>query len=173
MSAIKFEGWLGLGPDSAKGKMEWGSFEPKAWTENDIDIQISHCGICGSDLHTLRSGWGKTDYLSNSDMPLQQYLSLLKWGGSFVQVGSPDGGKLPEISAFTLIMNNIQVGGSNIGSVSQIQEMLEFAVRQNVKPWIQTRSMNDANQAIVDMEDGKARYRYVLVNERHFGVSVA
>lgn len=70
-------------------------------------------------------------------------------------------------------MNNIQVGGSNIGSVSQIQEMLEFAVRQNVKPWIQTRSMNDANQAIVDMEDGKARYRYVLVNERNFGVSVA
>lgn len=41
MSAIKFEGWLGLGPDSAKGKMQWGSFEPKAWTENDIDIQIS------------------------------------------------------------------------------------------------------------------------------------
>ncbi|KAF3802663.1 NADP-dependent alcohol dehydrogenase 7 [Colletotrichum gloeosporioides] len=360
MSAIKFEGWLGLGPDSATGKMEWGSFEPKAWTENDVDIQISHCGICGSDLHTLRSGWGKTDYpccvgheivgkavrvgsnvrhirlgdrvgvgaqarsclrtdcpdcsrgeenacvrervdtygsiypngegksmggyadynrtngrfvfkipdglpseaaapmlcggitvyaplknygcgpgktvgiiglgglghfgvlfakamgadrvvaisrrrskkgdaltlgadeyiatlddekwarknrrtldllictVSNSDMPLQQYLSLLKWGGSFIQVGSPDGGKLPEISAFTLIMNNIQVGGSNIGSVSQIQEMLEFAVRRNVKPWIQTRPMKDANQAIVDMEDGKARYRYVLVNERHF-----
>ncbi|KAH0421158.1 nadp-dependent alcohol dehydrogenase [Colletotrichum camelliae] len=322
MSAINFEGWLGLGPDSVTGKMEWRSFEPKAWTENDIDIQISHCGICGSDLHTLRSGWVKTDYhcsrgeenacvrervdtygsiypngegksmggyadynrtngrfvfkipdglpseaaapmlcggitvyaplknhgcgpgktvgiiglgglghfgvlfakamgadrvvaisrrrtkegdaialgadeyiatvddekwarksrrtldlvictVSNSDMPLQQYLSLLKWGGSFIQVGSPDGGKLPEISAFTLIMNNIQVGGSNISSVNQIQEMLEFAVKQNVRPWIQTRPMNDANQAIVDMEDGKARYRYVLVNERHFGVSVA
>ena len=24
--------------------------------------QITHCGICGSDLHTLRSGWGETLY---------------------------------------------------------------------------------------------------------------
>ncbi|KAF6826117.1 nadp-dependent alcohol dehydrogenase [Colletotrichum plurivorum] len=355
----KFEGWLGRGPESAQGKMEWGSFEPKRWTEDDVDIQITHCGICGSDMHTLRSGWGATDYpccvgheivgravrvganvrhikagdrvgvgaqarsclqpdcpdcsrgaenacvreridtygskypngegksfggyadynrtngrfvfkipdrlsseaaapmlcggitvyaplkendcgpgktvgiiglgglghfgvlfakalgadrvvgisrrrakeadalalgaddyiataddagwaskhkrtldiivctVSNSDMPLQKYLSLLRWGGSFIQVGAPDGGKLPEISAFSLIMNNIKVGGSNIGSVNQIKEMLEFAEAKNIKPWIQTRPMSDANQAIVDMEDGKARYRYVLVNEKH------
>jgi alcohol dehydrogenase (NADP+) len=23
---------------------------------------ITHCGVCGSDLHTLRSGWGPTLY---------------------------------------------------------------------------------------------------------------
>jgi alcohol dehydrogenase (NADP+) len=27
--------------------------------------------------------------------------------------------------------------------------------------------MKDANKAVVDMEDGKARYRYVLVNADH------
>jgi alcohol dehydrogenase (NADP+) len=27
--------------------------------------------------------------------------------------------------------------------------------------------MKDANKAIVDMDDGKARYRIVLVNEKH------
>lgn len=64
-------------------------------------------------------------------------------------------------------MNSIKVGGSNIGSVDQIKEMLDFAEAKNIKPWIQTRPMSDANQAIVDMEDGKARYRYVLVNEKH------
>lgn len=42
--------------------MEWGQFEPKKWTEDDVDIQISHCGICGSDLHMLSSGWGPTPY---------------------------------------------------------------------------------------------------------------
>ncbi|KAK4163055.1 hypothetical protein QBC43DRAFT_214010 [Cladorrhinum sp. PSN259] len=53
----KFEGWLGFDASSADGKMVWGEFEPKPWEETDVDIKITHCGICGSDLHTLRSGW--------------------------------------------------------------------------------------------------------------------
>jgi hypothetical protein len=62
MADAKFEGWLGKDKDSVKGKMEWGQFEPKKWTEDDVDIEISHCGICGSDLHMLSSGWGPTPY---------------------------------------------------------------------------------------------------------------
>ncbi|KAL2256285.1 hypothetical protein VTK26DRAFT_1896 [Humicola hyalothermophila] len=58
----KFEGWLGHDKSAVEGKMVWGEFEPKAWEETDIDIKITHCGICGSDLHTLRSGWGPTLY---------------------------------------------------------------------------------------------------------------
>lgn len=53
----KFEGWLGLDSDSINGKMVWGDFEPKEFEETDIDIQITHSGMCGSDVHTLRSGW--------------------------------------------------------------------------------------------------------------------
>ncbi|KAH7175240.1 hypothetical protein EDB81DRAFT_849526 [Dactylonectria macrodidyma] len=34
---------------------------------------------------------------------------------------------------------------------------------KGVKPWIQTRPLKDANQAIVGMENGRARYRYVLL----------
>src|SRR4051812_48503309 len=37
-------------------------YEPKTWSEDDVDIKISHCGICGSDIHTLRSGWYPTPY---------------------------------------------------------------------------------------------------------------
>jgi hypothetical protein len=53
----KFHGWMGLDKEAAKGKMVWQEYEPKTWTEDDVDIKITHCGICGSDLHTLRSGW--------------------------------------------------------------------------------------------------------------------
>jgi alcohol dehydrogenase (NADP+) len=42
--------------------------------------------------------------------------------------------------------------------------MLEFAVKHNVHPSIQELPMKDANRVIVDMEEGHARYRYVLVN---------
>lgn len=53
----KFEGWLGLDPKSVEGNMVWQEFEPKPWEETDVDIQVTHSGICGSDIHTLRSGW--------------------------------------------------------------------------------------------------------------------
>ncbi|MCJ1479972.1 hypothetical protein MMC06_000126 [Schaereria dolodes] len=58
----KFEGWMGLDPKAVDGKMKWQSYEPKTWTETDVDIKITHCGICGSDIHTLRSGWAPTLY---------------------------------------------------------------------------------------------------------------
>lgn len=58
----EFKGWMGLDKESAKGNMKWQGYEPKPFEETDIDIKITHCGICGSDLHTLRSGWGPTLY---------------------------------------------------------------------------------------------------------------
>ncbi|KAL5940707.1 hypothetical protein ACKVV1_008376 [Pyricularia oryzae] len=355
----KFEGWLGDSPESANGKMRWGEFEPKKWTEDDVDIKISHCGICGSDLHTLSSGWGPTPYpccvgheivgravrvgsnvkdikvgdrvgvgaqarscmspdcpecsigrenycstkgqlintygsvypgdegksyggyatynrtnakfcikipdgvpseyaaplmcggvtvwsplkdnkcgpgknvgivgvgglghfavlfakamgadkvvgvsrreskrkevmslgaddyiatedekdwekhhrrsldliictVSHTGMPLDKYLMLLKPNGILINVGVPEGGALPNLNAFTLVINAVSVGGSLIGSPSEIREMLEFVAEHNIKPLIETRPMKEANQAILDMEHGKARYRYVLVNE--------
>lgn len=42
--------------------MKWETYEPKKWSEDDVEIQISHCGVCGSDIHTLRSGWAPTLY---------------------------------------------------------------------------------------------------------------
>lgn len=53
----KFEGWVGEDPSAGEGNMVWKEYVPKTWEENDVDIRITHSGICGSDLHTLRSGW--------------------------------------------------------------------------------------------------------------------
>lgn len=55
--------------------------------------------------------------------------------------------------------------GSLIGSPGNLREMLELVAEKNLKGMVQERSMKDANQAILDLEAGKARYRYVLVNE--------
>lgn len=107
--------------------------------------------------------------VSSPKMPLTGYLNLLRTHGTLIQVGAPDGGELPPINAFTIIMRGIKVGGSCVGSPStDIPEMLKLAADKKIKPWIQERPLKDANQVIVDMEDGKARYRYVLVNE-NFG----
>jgi hypothetical protein len=68
MATSQFEGWLGHDKSAVKGNMQWGKFEPKKWTEDDVDIEISHCGVCGSDLHTLSSGWSPTPYRKSSDV---------------------------------------------------------------------------------------------------------
>lgn len=353
-----FHGWLGHDANSAKGNLRWESFRPKAFAPTDIDIKITHCGICGTDVHTLRSGWGPSHYpicvgheivghvvrlgdaakdrlklgdrvgvgaqamsclrddceecssnmeqhcykgfvgtyngkysdgywsmggyadyvrvpshfalkipaglksadaapmmcggitvyaplknngagpgkcvgivglgglghfgvlfakalgcdkvvaisrrrnkekdaremgadeyiatsedekwdrkhskslhliistVSSPNMPLSGYLRLLKTHGQFIQVGAPED-KLPAIAAFALIAKGCKIGGSQIGSPKEIEDMLEFAAEKEVKPWVQQRSMKKANESVVDMEDGKARYRYVLVNEDH------
>lgn len=353
-SPTEFHGWLGHDNKAAQGNLTWSSFKPKPFNPIDVDIKISHCGICGSDIHTLRSGWGSTHYpacvgheivghivrvggqvttlkigdrvgvgaqafsclrpdceecsanmeqhcqrmvgtynskypdgtvsmggyadyirvpahfaiaipaalpsaaaapmmcggitvfsplkkyhagpgkkvgivglgglghfgilfakalgcekvvaisrrrnkvddakalgatdyiatsedekwarkharsldliistVSSPDMPLESYLRLLRTNGAFIQVGAPED-KLPQIAAFGLIAKGCTIGGSQIGSPRDIEDMLAFAAEKGVRPWVQERSMREANRSVVEMEDGKARYRFVLVNE--------
>lgn len=33
-------------------------FKPKTFGDNDVDIKIECCGVCGSDVHTITGGWG-------------------------------------------------------------------------------------------------------------------
>lgn len=101
--------------------------------------------------------------VSGPDMPLAQYLRLLKRDGVFVQVGAPEDA-LPPLTAFSLIQKSVKVTGSNIGSPEDIRQMLRLAADKRVLPWIQKRAMDDVNAALGDMHDGKARYRYVLQN---------
>ncbi|OOF91013.1 hypothetical protein ASPCADRAFT_178086 [Aspergillus carbonarius ITEM 5010] len=55
----QFHGWVSHSPTTP---LTFTTFTPKPFTPTDIEVQITHCGICGTDLHTLRSGWGPTDY---------------------------------------------------------------------------------------------------------------
>lgn len=80
---------------------------------------------------------------------------------------APDHGSLPLINAFSLLNSRIKIGGSVIGSPDDVNEMLKLAAEKGVKSWVQKRPLSDANQAIVDMAAGKARFRCVLVNEKH------
>nr|WNZ75774.1 hypothetical protein [Trichoderma harzianum] len=352
----KFEGWMGDDANSSKGNMVWREFLPKEWEETDVDIKVTHSGICGSDLHTLRSGWGATEYpcvvgheivgvavrvgskaegdikvgdivgvgaqsdsclgrdgpcstcdagleqycagnvntynsrhrnngkaygghalyhrapshfvvkipngvapefaaplmcggitvysplkfhgagpgkkvgivgvgglghfavlfakafgvdevvgisrreskradalslgcddyiatsddkdwvknnkerfdliistASSEDMPLNEYLQLLKLNGTLVQVGAPEN-PVP-LRPFALIAGRKNLTGSGIGSPGEIREMMQLAADKQIKPWVELRPMSDANQAMVDLDAGKPRFRYVLVNE--------
>ena len=38
------------------------TIERRALRPEDVDIAITHCGVCHSDLHTARNDWGRTTY---------------------------------------------------------------------------------------------------------------
>ncbi|KAI5450697.1 hypothetical protein NCC49_002707 [Naganishia albida] len=98
------------------------------------------------------------------DMPFDTlYMPLLKPRGHILQVGLPEE-RLPGIQPSAILGKSIT--GSLIGSPAEIKKMFEIAVKHDIKPWIQERPMSDAQAAVQDMHEGKARYRYVLVNDQ-------
>lgn len=356
----KFEGWMGEDEKSAEGNMVWKEYEPKKWEETDVDIRVTHSGVCGSDIHVLRSGWrqapypvvvgheivgvavrvgskaeggikegdivgvgaqsdscqnrksinpkqcdacasgeenyctvmaatyggkfpttgdktygghakyhrcpshfvikipdglkpehaapmlcggvtvysplkyfgagpgkkvgivgvgglghfavlfaralgaeevvgisrraskkqeamdlGCTDYIATADdeewqtknmrrfdliictvssekMPFNDYIGLLDRDGTLVQVGLPED-QVP-LRLGGLVGGRRRLAGSGIGSPGEIRDMFALAAEKGVKPWVQVRPMSEANQALIDFEDGKPRFRYVLKN---------
>lgn len=51
-----FYGWLA--PDNTY-KLEWGTYTPKTFTDDDVELDLEACGVCWSDLSTMSDGWGK------------------------------------------------------------------------------------------------------------------
>jgi alcohol dehydrogenase (NADP+) len=125
-------------------------------TDEDEDWATKHAGSLDLIISTV----------SSPKMPLMGYLTLLGVGGQFIQVGAPED-SIPPFNAFALIAKEVKIGGSMIGSPEEIRQMLKLAVEKGVHSWTNKYSMKDANKALVDFNEGKPRYRIVLVNEKH------
>lgn len=46
----------------AKGDLAPFEYDPKPLTPWEVEVEISHCGLCHSDLHLLNNDWGMTTY---------------------------------------------------------------------------------------------------------------
>lgn len=52
----------GYAAKTASAPLEPFSFERRALREEDVAIEILYCGVCHSDLHTIRNDWGWSSY---------------------------------------------------------------------------------------------------------------
>ncbi|KAG1440504.1 hypothetical protein G6F56_011895 [Rhizopus delemar] len=59
MSTDTFHGWAAVAKDQP---LEWTELPLRTADDYSVDMDITHCGICGSDVHIQDSGWGPTDY---------------------------------------------------------------------------------------------------------------
>ena len=55
----EFKAYAASGP---KGRLEPFSFNPGPLGPEDVEIEVSHCGLCHSDLSMLDNEWGMTTY---------------------------------------------------------------------------------------------------------------
>ncbi|KAI9291342.1 GroES-like protein [Neoconidiobolus thromboides FSU 785] len=100
---------------------------------------------------------------SNSkDAQWNLFASWMDFDGKIIVLAVPEADIL--ISPFALIMNNVSVTGSSIGSPYEIKKMLEFAAEHKVYPWIESYPMDKCNEGVQLVRDGKVRYRVVLEN---------
>ncbi|KAL7285510.1 hypothetical protein ACG7TL_000612 [Trametes sanguinea] len=55
---LEFKAYAMTDP-SAWSDLEVVSFKPKDLGPEDVELAVTHCGVCGSDLHVLQQHWGK------------------------------------------------------------------------------------------------------------------
>ena len=64
--------------------------------------------------------------------------------------------------ATALIGSRLRVMGNPSGSIKDMRETLEVAAKHGVRPMIETHPLENAQQALERVRDGKPRFRAVL-----------
>ncbi|KAF8975157.1 hypothetical protein BGZ46_009386 [Entomortierella lignicola] len=54
-TSATFNGWASTGT----AQLNKFSYHPRPLGPKDVEVEIKYCGICGSDIHTITSGWGE------------------------------------------------------------------------------------------------------------------
>ncbi|OBS26286.1 hypothetical protein FPOA_00226 [Fusarium poae] len=127
----------------------------------------------GADEHiaTSEEGWAEKnkrrfDLIINTadgaNMPWNEYLGLLRVDGTMVQVGAPE--KPIPINIFSILPIRGRFTSTSTATPDEIRDMLQLAADKNLKPWVEERPMREANEVLKDLQAGKPRFRYVLVN---------
>lgn len=101
---------------------------------------------------------------NQNNPPLEElYLPIAARRSKIVFVGLSEE-KLPRFKPSMLALKTCSIGGSIIGSPKQIEEMLQFALKHKINSFTQSAPMSDTGKTLQAMDDGKARYRFVLKN---------
>ena len=96
----------------------------------------------------------------SADLPWDDYLELLRPGGTLSVVGVPPGAITT--SPMTLLPQAKSIAGGVPGSVTETRQMLAFAARHGVRPVVETYPVRESAVVLDRVRRGSARYRPVL-----------
>ncbi|MEN9715535.1 MAG: hypothetical protein RJA35_1002 [Actinomycetota bacterium] len=100
---------------------------------------------------------------TSANLEVDKILSLLRVGGSLVNVGLP--GSDEHFNPFSLIASMKSISGSNTGGIAETQEMLDFSAEHNIAATIELLDATEASAidaAYERMLKADVRYRFVI-----------
>lgn len=90
---------------------------------------------------------------------LEPYFKLMKTGGVMYILGALE----PlDIHGGTISWNNLQVRGSQVGGVTETQQMIDFCHFHNILPDVELISMSELPNTYQDLQQSKVKYRFVV-----------
>ncbi|WP_261719296.1 NAD(P)-dependent alcohol dehydrogenase [Streptomyces sp. FZ201] len=116
-----------------------------------------------SDPKTFQELAGSFDLILSTvsaPLSLDQYLSLLKTDGAFVNVGAPE--EPVSLNLFSVIMGRKSLAGSGIGGIRETQEMLDFCAEHGFGAEIELIAASEINEAYERVLSSDVRYRFVI-----------
>ncbi len=116
----------------------------------DAAAVLQRMGGAGAILATAPSG-----------NAMGSLVSGLAARGKLIVVGVPE--DQIQLNAFPLVFGGRSIYGSLTGTPIDSEDTLAFSVRENIRPMIETVSLERAADAYARMIEGKARFRMVLV----------
>ena len=110
---------------------------------------------------------GTLDFMISSipaSYDLGAYVSLVKPGGTYTQVGLP--AKDLSFNNFSFVANGVNFNGSLIGGIPETQEVINYCAIKKIYPTVETIDPAEINEVYEKIIAKQARYRYVIDAEK-------
>jgi uncharacterized zinc-type alcohol dehydrogenase-like protein len=160
----------GLGHMAIQFLSHWGCHVTAFTSSVDKSKEARRFGadeiVNSRDDQALEAAANSLDFLlvtANVTLNWMLYLNTLRPKGRLHFVGAVM--EPLAIPVFGLLIGQKSVSASPLGSPATTMRMLEFCVRHDIAPQIETFPMSQVNEALAHLKAGKARYRIVLKND--------
>jgi alcohol dehydrogenase (NADP+) len=123
----------------------------------------AHEVVVSRNADEMQKHAGSFDFILDAvsaDHDINAYLNLLGRDGNLTLVGAPP--KPLGVSAFSLIMHNRNLSGSNIGGIRETQEMLDFCGQHNITADVEVIPIQKINEAYERLLKSDVKYRFSI-----------
>ena len=129
----------------------------------DARAMGAHSFIATNDKSVFKEHAKTFDVILNTvsaEVDIDLYLNLLKLDGTLVVIGLP--GKPYALNAGTLLNGRRSIGGSMIGGMPELQEMLNFCGEKNIVSDVEVIKADYINEAYERTVASDVKYRFVI-----------
>ncbi|KAI1827144.1 alcohol dehydrogenase-like protein [Xylaria intraflava] len=134
--------------------------------EHFVDLTAFDDNTIGKEVKRLTGGVGAAAVIvcTASNRAYGQALSMLRFGGSLVCVGMPEGDPVPIANAYpaSLVGKQLKIVASATGNRREATETLEMATRGIIKFPVRTIGMQELQSVLEAMSTGQITGRVVL-----------